>query len=34
MVDDFFWEVMFILDTILFSIPKTVVVCVFLIPVF
>lgn len=30
MVDGFFWEVMFILDTVLFSIPKTSSsVCVF-----
>lgn len=29
MVDDFFWEVMFVLDTVLFSIPKTSSVCVF-----
>lgn len=33
MVDDFFWEVIFILDTVLLSIPKTVVdyLCVCLI---
>lgn len=28
MVDDFFWEVLFILDTVLFGILKTVVMCV------